>query len=413
MNFKHLQPYAVVFSASLFFLFEFVNMNSFNALNDELRAAFNVNALQISNLSAMYFYANVLFLIPAGILLDRISTKILLQAALFLCILSNIVFAHTHNFHVAEACRFVTGMGSTLCLLSCALLTSRWFPCRQAGLIMGLVVTMAMLGGMLAQQLTFVLYWLGSWRSSLFAVAGLGILFLLIITLVVKDYPPEYASRFKTGERLLKGHFWQNAQYVLKNRQIWLAGLYTSLINLTVMLVGALWGKDYLMKAHSLTELQASSVISMVFLGLIVGCPLFGFLSDSVRRRKTPMILGGTLNILCVLLILYTSFSLHMALFIFFILGVLSSSQILTYPLIMESTPSHLVASSESLSATLIMGGGALFQPLFGYVLTYFAINGTYTLAAYQHAMLILPLAFLAATLLAFFLKETYCKEFI
>ncbi len=410
-RYKTCEPYLVVFSAALFFLFEFINMNSFNVLNDQLRAAFQVNALQISNLSAMYFYANVLFLIPAGLLLDRISTKRLLQCALFLCILSNIFFATTDHFWVAKACRFVTGMGSTLCLLSCALLTARWFEPRKAGLIMGLVVTMAMLGGMLAQQITFVVHLLGSWRYALLFVAGVGLLFLLAISAFVKDYPEHYKQTYQESLLLIHGHFFKNSWMALKNRQIWTAGLYTSFINLTVLVVGALWGKDYLMSVQGMSDTQGSLIISMVFIGLIIGCPLLGFFSDRVGRRKMPMIVGGFLNLACVLVIISFILPFHTLMLLFLLLGILSSSQILSYPLIMESCPPHIIASSESLSATLIMGGGAVFQPLFGYILDFYSKNHVYDAYAYRHAILILPIMFGIAILLAFFVRETYCQR--
>ena len=179
------KPYFVVFAAALFYLFEFINMNSFNALNDQLRDAFQVNALQISNLSAMYFYANVIFMIPAGLLLDRVSTKKLLVSALSLCILSALVFANTHSFMVACVCRFITGMGSTLVLLSCAVLTSRWIKPIKAGLVLGGAVTLAMFGGMLAQQITCLVDWTGSWRTAVACIAGLGAVFLVMILWLV------------------------------------------------------------------------------------------------------------------------------------------------------------------------------------------------------------------------------------
>ncbi len=408
---KKYQPYWVVFSAALFFLFEFINMNSFNALNDQLRSYFQVNALQISNLSAMYFYANVIFLIPAGLLLDRISTKKLLQGALLLCILSNLVFANTAHFWIAEACRFVTGMGSTLCLLSCALLTARWFEARRAGLVMGLVVTMAMLGGMLAQQITFVAHYFDSWRIAMMIVAGIGFLFLLIISMAVKDHPKDCPHALTQTSFLIKGHFIRNTLLTLKNKQIWFGGLYTSFINLTVMVIGALWGQNYLVSVQGISPVQASFVISMIFFGLILGCPFFGWISDRLARRKMPMIIGGLLNLACMLLIIGLHWSHPALIILFFMLGVFSSSQIIAYPLIMESSPPHIIASSEALSATLIMGGGAVFQPLFGWMLDHYAPNHLYTASAYQHAILVLPVCFLVATLLACLVKETHCKR--
>ena len=408
-----LKPYLVVFTAALFFMFEFINMNSFNVLNDLLRQDFAVNALQISNLSAMYFYANVLFLIPAGLLLDRISTKKLLLSATFICVLSNFIFASTENFALAELCRFITGVGSTLALLSCALLTSRWITPKHAGMVMGFVVTMAMLGGMLAQQMTWLVHITGSWRLAVSAVALLGACFWLCIFFVVRDYPPSDHKNPPTKLSPSSHRLWPNFALALGNKQIWCAGFYSSLINLSVMLLGALWGKDYLMISHGFTEPEAISSISMIFLGFMLGSPLFGIISDRVSRRKAPMLIGGVLNLLCALLILHLSFSPFMGNVLFFSLGALSASQVISFPLIMESVPKHIIASSESIGATLIMGGGALFQPLFGWLLDKLAINtGAYSAANFNQALLLLPIAFLLATFAALFIQETYCQAF-
>lgn len=409
---KKIEPYLVVFSAGLFFLFEFINMNSFDPLNAALREAFNANAFQISNLSAMYFYANVIFLIPAGLLLDRFSTKRLLQIAILFCIIGNIIFASTSHFEVAKICRFIVGIGSTFCLLSTALLTSRWIPPKHAGIVMGLVVTMAMLGGSLAQQIPYLVEWLGSWRGAILAIAALGFVFFIIISLFVKDYPKNFAATMAHDMKLIKEGFFKNLLLTLRCKQVWLAGFYTSFINLTVMIIGALWGANYLQTVHNVPETQATFIVTMVFIGLIIGSPLFGWISDRSGRRKSLMILGGLLNIACILVILYAPLSYHALVAMFLVLGIISSSQILTYPLIMESVPSHIVASSESLSAVLIMGGGALFQPLFGFILNRLSGGTTnYTAEAFHEAMLILPITFLIATVLACFLKETYCKR--
>ncbi len=409
---KTIRPYIVVFSSALFFLFEFINMNSFDTLNAALRQAFHADALQISNLSAMYFYANVLFLIPAGLLLDRISTKRLLQIALCFCILGNVVFANTDSLTVAKICRFVIGMGSTLVLLTPALLTSRWVPAKHAGLTMGLVVTMAMLGGSIAQQLPYLVNYFGSWRYAIMAIAFVGVIFLIIISIFVQDYPEDFTANHTHDMQLIATGFLKNLFLALRNKQVWLAGLYTSFINLTVMIIGALWGSEYLQITHQIPATQAGFIITFVFIGLIIGSPLFGLISDYLCRRKTVMIIGGILNIVTIIIILQLKLSYPGLIIAFLLLGIFSSSQILTYPLIMESAPSHIIASSESLSAALIMGGGALFQPLFGLIIDHFSQNSTqYSPEAFQHAMWILPITFLIATLLACLLKETYCKR--
>ena len=66
--------WVVTLTASLFFFYEFIQMNLFNAINEQLREAFHLDAVQLGQLFSMYFYANFLCLFPAGNLLDRYST---------------------------------------------------------------------------------------------------------------------------------------------------------------------------------------------------------------------------------------------------------------------------------------------------------------------------------------------------
>jgi len=159
-------------------------------------------------------------------------------------------------------------------------------------------------------------------------------------------------------------------------------------------------------------------VSSMIFLGLIVGSPISGWISDRIGRRKLPMIIGAILTLATSLVILYdNSLNYESLMSLFLLLGLFTGTQIITYPLVIESNPSYITASSEALSATLIMSCGAIFQPLFGYILQRnwpgTMLNGVaiYSNAAYQHAALILPIAFTVSIVLACLLKETFCKS--
>ena len=91
----------VCFSAALFFFYEFIQMNMFNAISADLMRAFSLSATQLGKLSAYYFYANLLFLPVAGALLDRFSTRKIILSALLLCIIGIAAFAITDSFALA------------------------------------------------------------------------------------------------------------------------------------------------------------------------------------------------------------------------------------------------------------------------------------------------------------------------
>ncbi len=413
-----LQASLVCFTASLFFFYEFVQLNMFNAIDPALMREFQISAARLGQLSAHYFYANVLFLFPAGIILDRVSTRKVILLAMALSIVSTILFAFASSIAIAEICRFLTGIAASFCFLSCMRLASRWFPPKHMALVMGLIVTMAMLGGMVAQTPMTLLTDAFGWRNTLLIDAAAGAVMLLAIFLVVRDYPSYTAALLQQQRQdLIAMGFWKTLARAVSNLQNWLAGLYTCLLNLPIFLLGAMWGSLYLVQIHDLTRTQSSYVTSMIFVGTIIGSPAIGLLSDRITRRKMPMIVCAICSLIVILLIMYLPhLSVASAMWLFFALGFFTSAQIISYPLIAESNPRALIGTASGLASTLIMAGG-VSQPIFGWLMGLYwnqqMQNGIplYSINNFRIALAIMPIAFILGLVATVFIKETYCKS--
>ena len=354
-------------------------------------------------------------MIPAGLLLDRLSVRKLILTGLAIMLLAILLLSYTHIYWVAAACRFVVGMMASLSLISAIRLTARWFEMRYAGLVLGIVITFAMFGGMLAQYIAPLAHYLGDWRNALQMVVILGCLLWVINFIFVKDYP-EHMLAQHTQQPPQQYSCWHSIRLVLKNSQIWVAGLYTNLLNIPILVLGALWGHDYLTTAKSISSTSAITVTSMIFLGMIFGSPLSGWLSDTLKKRKLPMIVGAVLSFIIILIVYYTH--THNGVYLgclFFLIGLCTGTQVISYPYFVEVSSPHITATSASLGSTIIVSSGAIFQPLFGYLLQQHAIthnsHHTYTAANYEHAFIIFPIAFAMAIVLSLFLKETKCQH--
>ncbi|MCX7121902.1 MAG: MFS transporter [Gammaproteobacteria bacterium] len=418
--FNRLQPWLVVFSASLFFFFEFLQVNVFNALDSSLYIAYHLtNATQLGQLSACYMYAIVLFLFPAGMILDRFSTRKIIAIAMFLCVTCAFLFSLTTALWQAEICRLITGAGGAFCLLSCVRLASRWFPAKHMALIVGLIVTFAMLGAMVAQTPFTRLTEAFGWRNTLRIDAAAGFAMLFVIVLFVRDFPKDKEAFFANQHiSLEKLGFWHAITQTVSNTQNWLAGAYTSLINIPVFLLGSTWGGWYLTQTQHLTDINASYVTSMLFIGLVIGSPVIGWISDFISYRKMPMIVGAIASIAVIFAIMYIpNLSFDALLFLFFALGFVISAQILGYPLIAESNPNMLTGTAEGLASVLIMAGGFLI-PVFPALLNrgwnHTMVNGIpqYSLHNYHFAFLIMPVAFAIALIAALCVRETKCVAY-
>ena len=411
-----LRPWIVCFTAALFFFYIYIQLTMFNSLAPNLMASFHLSAVSFSHLSVEYFYADVLFLFPAGILLDRFSTRWLLSINMAIAVLMTVLFAYSHVLWEAEACRFVMGLIGAFCLLSCVRLASRWFLPRQMALVIGLVVTFAMLGGMVAQTPLAALTEHFGWRNALLVDATLGLLIFFLIVTLVRDHPKGQALTAKgSNTTASRREFWQLIRRALANPQNWLGGIYASLLNLPILVLGAMWGSLYLMQGRGLSHQASTTVTAMLFVGVIIGSPLAGWISDRLGKRKLPMIIGAMVSIVVSFIIILPQYlSYHELIFLFLLLGLVTSSQIIAYPLIAESNPVRVTGSAEGMASVIIMSGGFVQTLFAGLLQWHWQHNYVHHLPVYSRidfmwALGLMPLAMLLGLIAALVLRETHC----
>jgi MFS family permease len=400
----------VCFSASLFFFYQFIQGNMFASLGDHVMRDFGIQADKMVYLSSIYYFANVTFLLAAGLVLDRFSIKRTLVLSMLMCVVSTFFLAYAQSFYSALTCRFVAGVTSAFCFLGPIRLATRWFPPKRMALITGAIVTMAMTGGLVAQYpITAIALHVG-WRGAVLNVAWLGVLIFVLMLWWIQERPKGHQDPIHKAVPM-----WTTWKACVSRQPIF-AGLYTSLMNLPIAVLGAAMGKLYLMQRLDSTQAEASWVNGMLFFGAMLGGPLFGFFSDKLGRRLFPMKIGAIFSLITVLCILYAPVSAGVMAVLFFLLGLVTAAQVISYVLVAESSLPVIVATALSIVSVFTQGGYLVYQNIFSKILVKCGgvalIAGTpvYPLASYQTAALILPAAFLLALLLTFGLKETFAK---
>ena len=141
----------------------------------------------------------------------------------------------------------------------------------------------------------------------------------------------------------------------------------------------------------------------------MIGCPLLGFISDRIGRRK-PVILGGALVLLAVLAwILFgraTRFLRGAAVGI--VMGIASGAAMLPYTVIKEANPPEMSGSATGVVNFINFTFSALLGPVFGSLLV--RVRGVPRrddLGHYQAAFQPLMFGVVLAIVLTLFLKET------
>lgn len=394
----------ICFVAALFFSYELVQLHMLNALSPHIMKELSLNATELATLSSTYLLADVIFLIPAGLILDRFSVRKVILTALGFCIFGTIGFAFAKTLFQACVFHFFSGIGNAFCFLSCMMLASNWFK-EKSTFVMSTMITIGLLGGVIAQVPFSLLAEAFSWRNALLIDGAIGIVIWGLNYAFVQDVQNRVIAAVSLTS--FKNLFLQMKK-ACQVKETWVCGFYTGLMNLPLMIISAMVGNLFLVQVHGLTETKASFVISMISFGTIIGSTLFGWVSEKLQMKKGLMVFGAfTSFIIFTTLMVTHSLSLSFLVVLFFLIGLLSSSQVLGYPMIQEAAPYDVKGTAMGVSALIIMGLAFVLQPVTGMLLDFSHVaSAPYTQADFFRAFMLFPLAFLISIVLSLTLKS-------
>lgn len=416
-------PWLVWLCGGLFFLLDYVVRVSPSVLTPTLMSEFHTNALAIGAFSGFFYYAYISMQIPVGILVDRFGPKRLLVVATAICALSTLLFSGMHSLTMGYASRVLLGFGASFALVGTWKLTSLWFNSRKFALLAGTAQAIGMLGAMIGQGPMASLYQNVGWRESMDGIAFIFVLLCLFFIFIVKDVNPKLShtdidmtQKIKIGPSLKK---------IMKNKQAWLNCLFVGLLYAPSACFGEQWGASYLASTLHVPIDAAGRATGIMFIGLAIGCPVLGFISDRMQARLPVMRVSILACLVLLSLIIYGNhlplifshfLSLNLITILLFIYGFFNAGIVISYAMAAELNPRKLTGIAMGFSNMASVIVGAVMIPIVGYILD-LRWSGTlqngarvFSSSDYQTAFIALPILFVIGYAVTFFIQETHCR---
>jgi len=387
---------------AVYYFYQYALRSAPAVMMPHLSEAFGISALGVASIVGLFYYGYSPFSLIAGAAMDRVGPRRLLPFAAITVGIGALMFS-TGQREVASIGRFIQGAGGVFALVGAIYIATKNFPASQAATLIGATQMFGMAGGAAGQFAVGPLIGNGL-RWSTFWI-GMGIVGLLIGVLLFFLIPKEEARADSSGglQNIISGF-----GTVFKNPQSILCGLIAGLLFIPTTIFDMVWGVRYLQEAHGIDYGSAVMRSATVPFGWIIGCPLLGFISDRIGRRK-PVIIGGAVVLLaCLAWILFGRPNILPPYILGLVAGIASGGAMLPYTVIKEANPSRLGGTATGVVNFLNFTFSALLGPAFGWLLQ--EVSGgaiKMDLEHYQIAFAPLLYGVAIAILLTLFLKET------
>jgi MFS family permease len=323
-------------------------------------------------LTGAFFFGFSAMQIPCGFFFDRYGPRRTVSGMLLLAVAGAALFTLAPSWPVLLTGRALMGAGFGVMLIGSMVVISRWFPPDRFSTLSGFVLSIGLLGNLLA---TTPLAWgteLIGWRGVFGLMVGFTAIAAVAVWLVVRDAPPGHPfleRKTESPAEMVRG-----LGEVLKNPQLKFILALNFCNYACTFTVQGLWGGPFLREVHGLTRIESGNVLLSAVVAYQIGMLVFGP-SDRVFDTRKWIAIAGTLTIAAILgtLAAWGQAPLWLAVGAIVGIGFLSASSTMVMTHGRGIFPDRLIGRGMATMNTSVMLGVACMQTLSGLILGAFA----------------------------------------
>lgn len=381
---------------SLSYVVSYFHRSSSAVVGPVLMEDLGISPKDLGFIGSMYFWAYALACLPSGLLTDAIGARKTITFCLGIAAAGTLLFSVSSSIVLLGGARFMIGFGVSAVYIAAMKIFSDWYKKDELATCSGALLAVGNIGALLSTApLVFLIAGFG-WRPTFSGMGWYTLVVAAVSFLVIRNTPGELgfkpveehapAPEHAPGEHISVA---TALRRLLSTRNFYLLSVLSFMYYGTFMGVGALWAGPYLQDVYGLSRQAAASVLMFFPLGMTVGCPLSGYLSDKVlRSRRKVLLYGSILHLLAYIPFIFLTNSIpSLGLYcLFFYFGVSGGFFVSCFACAKEiSHPAYSGTSIGTLNMLLAFGA-AFYQYALGLILSSYERTpaGDYGYEAYR-----------------------------
>lgn len=403
------------------YVLSIANRTSLAAVGVDTAERFEIDASMLALFAVIQLAVYGGMQIPIGVLLDRFGARPLMALGMLLMAVGQLTMALSTDLTVALIARILLGAGDAAIFPSVLRLVALWFPAQRGPLMSQLTAMIGQTGQIVAVVPLAALLHATTWTVAFGSIAGLGLLFAVLVWLLIRNRPPELTEDItvntETGvvrvvTSTIDTGIGIRAAWSHPGTRLAFWSHFTPPFAGTTFVL--LWGMPYLTVGEGRTTAEAASLISLFVVAVLLFGPLLGDLSRRFPYYRSRALVLPTVAIqfLTWLVVILWPGPAPLWLLVALMIALASGgpASMIAFDHARTHNPSHRLST-----ATGIVNGGGFISALIAVFLIGVAMDlqgagtpETYSLEAFRIAFLAqVPLWLIGATFIMIEIKRT------
>ena len=386
---------------SVYYFYQYAMRSAPAVMVPQMSDAFGLTPVGIASLVGLFYYAYAPFSLVAGVAMDQVGPRAVIPLGAATVAVGAFLFS-TGDPNLASIGRFMQGAGGVFALIGATYIVTTNFPASRAATLIGATQMFGMAGGSAGQfivgpAIAGGMQWDSFWL--IMGIIGIPIAILLFLFIPKRQKSAARGNWLKDAGSAM----WA----VFRNPQSIICGLISGLIFIPTTIFDMVWGVSFLQEAHGMPYEVAVLRSAAVPFGWIIGCPLLGWISDRIGRRK-PVIIGGAIVLfLTMAAALFVPAGTFPPYSVALVAGIASGAAMIPYTVIKEANRPEHAGTATGVINFINFSFSAVLGPMFAARLVRISGGDDRVLADYQATFQPMLYGIALAILLTLLLRET------
>ena len=411
--------WAVFGILALAYFFVYFHRVSSAVVSTEMQTTFGVStAASLGLLSSVYFYAYTVMQLPSGLLTDSWGPRRTVSIFTLIAAAGAILTGIASSFEQVIAGRLLIGAGVAMVYIPTMKILANWYRKNEFASLSGILLAVGNIGALSAAGPLALMSEALGWQQVFLILGVISLALAVAAFAITRDRPSDLnlpsiqeIEAMESGEPVSEARVMEKIPMVqaLKmtfgaGMKFWPLAVWFFFMYGSIMVYQGLWAGPFYHDILGWDKATYGLVLTFIGIGMILGCPTAGYISDKILRSRKKVLIIGTVAYTITWAVIWittgqiTGTQAYMV--INFVFGFFGGFFVVSFAEIKELFPITIVGTSTAALNIFPFAGGAILQQLSGLMLA------SRSLESYQGLWLFMLICMVIATAAAFLSRE-------